>query len=59
MQAATAVVSLHIYTGSPEPSFLGTGISTKNKSAGSFDIFFVILVIIHLARFEIRKIFIG
>ena len=55
MQAAKALVSLHIYTGYHEPSFLETVISTKIKCAGSFDLFFALLVIIYLAWFELCK----
>ena len=57
MQAAKEPPSLHIYTGSPEPSFLDIAInaSTKIKCASSFDLFFVLQVLNYLACFEIRK----
>ena len=51
MQVAKYLASLHIYKGSPEPSFLDTAISasTKIKCAGSSDLFFVLQVLIYLA----------
>ena len=55
MQAAKTLASLHIYTGSPKHPFLRTAISAKNKCAGSFDLFFVLLVIIYLAWLKIYK----
>ena len=43
MQSAVALASLHIYTGSPETTFLDTamGTSTQIKCASSFDLFCV------------------
>ena len=50
-----ALVSLHVYIGSPEPSVLGTDINTRNKieCAGSFDLFFALSVKIKLAWFDL------
>ena len=50
MQAVKELESLHVYTGLLEPSFLDTAMSTsiKIKCAGSFDLFFVFLVIVYL-----------
>ena len=57
MQAAKDLARLHIYTGSPEPSFLVTAMSacTKIKCAGSFDLFFVGQVLIYLAYLKYAK----
>ena len=51
MQAGKDLASLHIYIGSPEPSFPYTAMnaSTKIKCAGSFDLYFVLQVLIYLA----------
>ena len=51
MQAPKDLLTLQIYTGSPKLSFLDTAMraSTKIKCAGSFDLFFVLQVLINLA----------
>ena len=54
MQIAKALASLHIYTCLPEPSFLDTALSTKSNVLAHL-IYSLLLVIIHLARFEISK----
>ena len=38
MQAAKDLASLHIYIGSPEPSFLDTAMSTSTKSTEPADL---------------------
>ena len=45
-------MSLNIYIGLSEPSFVEPANSTKIKCAGSFDLFFALLVMIYLARWH-------
>ena len=42
-------MSLNIYIGLSEPSFIEPAISTKIKCADSFNLFFSLLVMIYLA----------
>ena len=58
MQAAKDLARLHIYTGSPEPSFLDTAMSpsTKIKCAGSFNLFFAGQALIYLAYKNVQRI---
>ena len=45
-------MSLNIYIGLSEPSFIEPAISTKVKCAGLFNLFFALLVMIYLARWH-------
>ena len=43
-------MSLNIYIGLSEPSFIEHVISSKIKCAGSFNLYFSLLIMIYLAR---------